>query len=126
MVQVCRDLVENVEDGIAAIQARDIPALGAVLDTYWGHKKCVAQGCEPAKVTRCIAHLRRKALIHGAELTGGGGGGFMLLVTQSPDQKAAIESALAEPWDDGEPIGAGMVAHTVQIDPHGVQTTLES
>ena len=126
MVQVCRGLVENVETGIEAVHAKDIAKIGAVLDTYWGQKKAVAQGCEPAKCTRCIAHLRGKGLIHGASLTGGGGGGFMLLVTQQPDQKDVVEAALAEPWEDGEPIGGGMIVHTVEIDTLGVQTTLES
>ena len=49
----------------------------------------------------------------------------MLLITQKPEQKAVVEAALGEDGEDGEPIGAGMLVHTVQVDTQGVQATLE-
>uniref|UniRef100_A0A4W3IKW1 Fucose kinase n=1 Tax=Callorhinchus milii TaxID=7868 RepID=A0A4W3IKW1_CALMI len=57
-------------------------------------KKCMAPGCEPSAVRRMMAALQPH--VHGQSLAGAGGGGFLYILTRKPQQKAAIESILAQ------------------------------
>ncbi|CAB1323640.1 unnamed protein product [Coregonus sp. 'balchen'] len=66
--------------------------LGACLERYWGQKKVMAPGCEPAAVRIMMDALRPLAL--GQTLAGAGGGGFLYLLTRQPQQGEVVRQVL--------------------------------
>uniref|UniRef100_A0A4W3IP13 L-fucose kinase n=1 Tax=Callorhinchus milii TaxID=7868 RepID=A0A4W3IP13_CALMI len=87
-------LVSNAEQCARALSNGDLAQIGQCLNTYWHQKKCMAPGCEPSAVRRMMAALQPH--VHGQSLAGAGGGGFLYILTRKPQQKAAIESILAQ------------------------------
>uniref|UniRef100_A0A8C8GM41 L-fucose kinase n=1 Tax=Oncorhynchus tshawytscha TaxID=74940 RepID=A0A8C8GM41_ONCTS len=89
IVENAGQLVDNAEE---CARACSLPRLGACLERYWGQKKVMAPGCEPAAVRTMMDALRPLAL--GQTLAGAGGGGFLYLLTRQPQQGEAVRQVL--------------------------------
>nr|XP_023838860.1 L-fucose kinase [Salvelinus alpinus] len=92
IVENAGQLVDNAEECARACTEGSLPRLGACLERYWGQKKVMAPGCEPAAVRTMMDALRPLAL--GQTLAGAGGGGFLYLLTRQPQQGEAVRQVL--------------------------------
>uniref|UniRef100_A0A3P8Z5B0 L-fucose kinase n=1 Tax=Esox lucius TaxID=8010 RepID=A0A3P8Z5B0_ESOLU len=110
IVENAGKLVENAEEC-----ALLLPHLnqGRERFRYWGQKKVMAPGCEPAAVRTMMDALRPLAL--GQTLAGAGGGGFLYLLTRQPLQGGAVRQVL-----DNTPGLRDFSVHSVELDMEGI------
>jgi len=84
---------EIAREVVSALDAGDLPAVGALMDEQWALKRERV----PDSVTERIAELRNVALgagATGAVLAGAGGGGFLLAYSEDPEAtRAAMTKA---------------------------------
>uniref|UniRef100_A0A8C7FLA5 Fucose kinase n=1 Tax=Oncorhynchus kisutch TaxID=8019 RepID=A0A8C7FLA5_ONCKI len=85
-----QDQVGGLVGGVKV--ARSKACLPLRVERYWGQKKVMAPGCEPAAVRTMMDALRPLAL--GQTLAGAGGGGFLYLLTRQPQQGEAVRQVL--------------------------------
>ncbi|KAM6970127.1 L-fucose kinase [Aplochiton taeniatus] len=108
-----RQLVDNAEQCARACTEGSLLSLGTCLDRSWQQKKVMAPGCEPVAVRTMMDALRPLAL--GQSLAGAGGGGFLYLLTQKPQQQAAVSQVLNITPGLGD-----FSVHSVEIDLEGL------
>uniref|UniRef100_A0A3P8Z6B1 L-fucose kinase n=1 Tax=Esox lucius TaxID=8010 RepID=A0A3P8Z6B1_ESOLU len=113
IVENAGKLVENAEECALACKEGSLSRLGACLERYWGQKKVMAPGCEPAAVRTMMDALRPLAL--GQTLAGAGGGGFLYLLTRQPLQGGAVRQVL-----DNTPGLRDFSVHSVELDMEGI------
>ncbi|KAL0967867.1 hypothetical protein UPYG_G00258650 [Umbra pygmaea] len=113
IVENAGQLVDNAEECALACREGSLLRLGACMDCYWGQKKIMAPGCEPAAVRTMMDALRPLTL--GQSLAGAGGGGFLYLLTRLPQQRDAVRQVL-----DSTQGLQDFSVHSVELDMDGI------
>lgn len=90
-----RVLGRSVDEGIAALRASNLPALGEIMQIAHEVLSALGVSCAPLD-TLCSTALRHGAL--GAKLTGAGGGGCVV-VLPGPDPKPLVHALAADGYE---------------------------
>jgi D-glycero-alpha-D-manno-heptose-7-phosphate kinase len=91
--QVTESLLEIREIGrrvLAAVEAEDFDAWGALLHEHWLHKKRLSAKVSFDEVDLIYEHVRSEFGVLGGKIVGAGGGGFLMLY--APARHRALEA----------------------------------